>query len=97
MEHTARTYFTENGHEDVKGFTILKAQDGKYHIAEKWLKSEDNHTWLDYWISEKDLESRIEDNLCEESGTLTDEQFKAVCQNVDWYTEQFETPVSSTA
>lgn len=91
MEHKERTYFTENEYDDVKGFTVLKTQDGEYHIAEKWLKSgEQEDVWLDYWIPESDLLSRVDEGLCEPKGTLTDEQYAAVCENVGWYTDEQE-------
>jgi hypothetical protein len=106
MEHKERTYFTENEYDDVKGFTVLKTQDGEYHIAEKWLASDaseadsegeassppenEEDVWLDYWIPESDLLSRVEEGLCEPKGTLTDEQYAAVCENVGWYTDEQE-------
>lgn len=91
MEHNERTYFTENEYDDVKGFTVLKTQEGEYHIAEKWLKSgEEEDVWLDYWIPEADLLARVDDGLCEPKGTLTDEQYAAVCEQVGWYTDEEE-------
>lgn len=97
MNYNARTYFTEREHDDVKGFTVLKAEDGDYHIAEKWLKEDGDDRWLDYWVPESDLMDRVDDGLCEAKGSLTDEQFEAVCREVDWYTEQFESPEGATA
>jgi|APHM01.1.fsa_nt_gi hypothetical protein len=90
MEHDKQTYFTENEYDDVKGFTILAAGEGEYHIAEKWLKDDGDDVWLDYWVPESDLLERATEGLCEAKAKLTDEQFEAVCQKVDWYTEQFE-------
>jgi hypothetical protein len=103
MHYDARRYFTEDEYDDVKGFTLLKARDGDYHIAEKWLASTDeagesektasqisDDRWLDYWVPESDLVDRVEDGLCEPKATLTDEQFEQVCKKVGWYTEQFE-------
>lgn len=101
MEHEDKTYFAENEYDDVKGFTILKAKDGEYHIAEKWLASSaseadsdgegssppENDTWIDYWIPESDLLSREEDGDCEKKGKLTDEQYEKVCESVEWYTD----------
>lgn len=94
MEHDKRSYFEENEYDDVKGFTVLKADDGEYHIAEKWLASEDNDRsedkWMDYWIPESDLLDRIEEGFCEFKGKLTDDQFAAVCEAVEWYTGEVE-------
>jgi hypothetical protein len=91
MEHKAKTYFAENEYDDVKGFTVLKAEDGEYHIAEKWLATEENNadedTWIDYLIPESDLLSREESGDCEKKGKLTDEQYGKVCESVEWYTD----------
>lgn len=97
MEYEERTYFAENEFDDVKGFTVLKAKDGKYHIAEKWLATDDNRatedSWIDYWIPEDQLIERHNSEtdegepLCEPKGKLTDEQFEAVCEMVGWYTD----------
>jgi hypothetical protein len=85
MEYDTRTYFKEHDAEDVKGFTILEAKNAKYHIAEKWLaldeRTEDK--WLDYWITEDDLASRVSDEKCEPVGTLSDDQFEGVCKKSD--------------
>jgi len=97
MNYDSRTYFSENEYDDVKGFTILNAKNGDYHIAEKWLKEDGDDRWLDYWVPESDLMDRVDDGLCEPKGTLTDEQFEAVCREVDWYTEQFESAEGATA
>lgn len=88
MEHEPQTYFTENEQDDVKGFTILAAQDDQYHIAEKWLKEDGDDVWMDYWIPEAQLLSRVSDGACEPKAELTDEQFEMVCEMVGWdYTE----------
>lgn len=92
MEHESQTYFGEQEYDDVKGFTVLAAEDGEYHIAEKWLSTEENNAdedaWIDYWVPESDLLSREEDGHCEKKGKLTDDQYEKVCQNVEWYTEE---------
>ena len=84
MEYEAKTYFAEEEYDDVKGFTVLEAKDGEYHIAEKWLASQNddenasNDTWIDYWIPESDLLDRVEDGHCNPKGKLTDEQYDGV-------------------
>lgn len=92
MEYQERTYFEENEFDDVKGFTVLRAKDGKYHIAEKWLATEDNRAeedaWIDYWIPESQLVERHDEGHCEPKGKLTDEQFQSVCELVGWYTDE---------
>lgn len=99
MEYEPQTYFTEHEYDDVKGFSVLSAEDGEYHIAEKWLRSgeEQDDVWLDYWVPESDLMDRIADDLCEAKASLTDEQYEQVCQKVGQYTEQFEEPDPITA
>jgi len=89
MEHEPKTYFTENEQDDVKGFTVLDANDGEYHIAEKWLKSgEEPDVWMDYWIPEAQLLKRAESGDCEPVAELSDEQFEQVCGLVGWdYTD----------
>lgn len=102
MEYETRTYFTEHEYDDVKGFSVLAAEDGEYHIAEKWLASSaseadseasstpENDVWLDYWVPESDLQDRVADDLCEPKAKLTEEQFEQVCKKVGRYTEQFD-------
>jgi len=98
MEYSQATYFTENEYDYTKGFTILDADDGIYHIAEKWLASEDedatpqDNTWISYQVSERDLLDRIEEGHCEKKGELTDEQFAAVCEKSGWAYDEGETP-----
>lgn len=84
MKYEQSQFFTENEYDDVRGFTILEAQDGKYHIAEKWLKDNNEDAWIDYWVSESDLLSRVENNACEPHAMLTNDQFEKVCKNVGW-------------
>lgn len=93
MEYESRQFFKEHEHDEVKGFTVLQAKDGKYHIAEKWLAADADadaespsasDKWLDYWISESDLLPRIERGECEPAATLSDTQFEKVCRKVDW-------------
>jgi hypothetical protein len=88
--HDTRQYFTENEYDDVKGFTVLTASDGEYHIAEKWLKPDGDDVWLDYWVPASDLDVRVDKGHCEPKAKLTTGQFEAVCREVGWYTEQFE-------
>lgn len=90
MEHEAKTYFAEQEYDDVKGFTVLKAKDGRYQIAEKWLKEEGESRWISYWIPESDLLSRIEQGHCEPKGKLTDEQFEGVCKMVGFRAKSAE-------
>jgi hypothetical protein len=93
MEYEPQTYFTEHEQDDVKGFTVLTADESEgYHIAEKWLKEEDEGSvWMDYWIPEAQLLSRVSDGACEPKGKLTDEQYEMVCEMVGWeYTNKGE-------
>jgi len=79
MEYEQKQFFKENEYDDVKGFTVLDASDGKYHIAEKWLDA-DHDEWMDYWVPEGDLLARVESGDCEPTAMLTAEQFEAVCK-----------------
>lgn len=94
MEYEAQTFFGEEEYDCVTGFTILEAQNGRYHIAEKWHADKDEESsatgdrWISYWIPEADLLGRIEKGHCEKKGTLTDEQFRAVCDNLGHSTEE---------
>lgn len=89
MEYESKTYFVENEHDDVKGFTIIAVKDERYYIAEKWLASQNEEhsqssdVWMDYWVSASELQSRIEDGKCDAKGKLTDDQFDKVCDNID--------------
>jgi len=88
MSYESQTYFQENEEPDVKGFTILRVDDGECHIAEKWLAGPENDNtedkWMSYWIPESDLDERVENGDCEKVGNLTDEQFTTVCEKVGW-------------
>lgn len=88
MEYEERTYFVENDYDDVKGFTLLEADSGQYHVGEKWLKDEGDDVWISYWIPESDLVGRVEDGAATEKGKLTDEQFSRVCELVGWRYDQ---------
>ena len=77
----ARTYYTENEYDDVKGFTILDAKDDHLHIAGKWLRSGDEEDrWLDYNIPRSQLAERLDKDLAEHRGTISQEQYEAVCR-----------------
>lgn len=84
MEYETRTYFEENDADDVKGFTIIGRDDdtGEYHIAEKWVRSEDDSTWVQYWVSEAKLMSRVNSGACSPKAELSDEQYETVCDKV---------------
>lgn len=88
MEYEPKQFFSEEEHDDVKGFTVLEAEDGRYHIAEKWLKDDGEDRWLDYWIPQDDLLKRVDSGDCEPAATLTDEQFEGVCKMVGWRYDQ---------
>lgn len=94
MEHTRKSYFSESEYDHVKGFTLLDVNEEKetYHIAEKWFKHDDDGEWIDYHISEAALLQRVENGFCELAGTLTDEQYAAVCENVGWEYHEGTTP-----
>jgi hypothetical protein len=85
MEYQTRTYFKENEAEDVKGFTVIDTNEesGECHIAEKWSREDTQDKWLQYWIPESQLLSRVEAGKCVEAAELTDEQFEAVCEKID--------------
>lgn len=95
MEHEPRQFFNENDHDEVKGFTVLQAKNGKYHIAEKWLKEDGDDKWMDYWVPEADLNRRIEQEKCEASASLSDEQFEGVCKKVGWRYDTGEAQVEA--
>jgi len=95
MEYEPRQFFSENEHDEVKGFTILQAKDGKYHIAEKWLKEDGDDQWMDYWVPESDLLPRVEREECEPAATLSDEQFEGVCKMVGWRYDTGEAQVEA--
>lgn len=110
MEYEPRQFFKEHEHDEVKGFTVLEAQDGKYHIAEKWLASdasgadsdsEDSSSasekWMDYWVAESDLLPRVERDECEPAAMLSDDQFEGVCKMVDWRYDTGETKAQQEA
>ncbi len=88
MAYEARTFFGEDEKDDIKGFTVLTESDGRYHIAEKWLATDENKAsedkWMDYWIPADELERRHDEGLCEPKGKLTDRQFEKVCEKVGW-------------
>lgn len=90
MEYPRRTYFAEHEEESVKGFTIIKAQDGKYHLAEKWRRDGAEDKWIQYWITEEELLARVEDDKCEAKAKISPEQFKQVCEFVGFYEEEAE-------
>lgn len=85
MEYQTRTYFTENESDDVKGFTIIDVNEesGQYHIAEKWAREDAENKWLQYWIPEAQLLTRVNDGKCEAKASLSDEQYEKVCEMVD--------------
>lgn len=97
MEHETGTYFREHEQTDVKGFTIIGTVESsdEYHIAEKWIANADeddsgeassppeNDSWVAYHIPAASLQDRISTDKCEPVGTLSDEQFAAVCEKVD--------------
>jgi len=84
MQYDTRTYFEENGADDVKGFTIIGRDDDteEYHIAEKWVRDSAENTWVDYYIPEAQLLSRVRDGDCKAKATLSEEQYETVCDKV---------------
>ena len=85
MEYDTRTYFEENEADDVKGFTIIytNEESDEYHIAEKWSREDTEDKWLQYWIPESQLLSRVESGKCDKRATLTQEQYEKVCEAID--------------
>jgi hypothetical protein len=84
MTYTAADYFTEHEADGVRGFTIIETGADRYHIAERWQREGQSDTWLDYWIEADALTDRIEGGACEPDGSLSTEQFEAVCENTSW-------------
>jgi len=84
MQYDTRTYFEENGADDVKGFTIIgqDADTEEYHIAEKWVRDSADDTWVQYWIPEAQLLSRVNSGACSPKATLSEEQYETVCDKV---------------
>lgn len=79
MEHDRKTFFAEEEQDDVKGFTVIEtSEDMGYHIAEKWIRGEGDGVWVQYWIPEEQLLSRVEAGACTPKGKLTDSQFEKV-------------------
>lgn len=97
--HQTGTYYEEHEHDDVNGFAIINDREGEVHVAEKWLRPEDEggDKWLDYWMSVEDLNRRVEEGACEKKAELTDEQYAAVCENVGWYEDTSAEPTEVTA
>ena len=83
MKHEIGTYFAENGDPTVPGFTIIEHGDGQYRIAEKWKRGDGPDTWVTYWIDTAVLAERTRQGTCTEKGTVSDEQFEAICQKTD--------------
>lgn len=83
MEHDRKTFFREHDDPEVNGFVVIEVGRDQYRIAEKWLRSDDDPTWVSYWVPAAQLQSRLRDGLCEKAGKLSDEQFEAVCENTD--------------
>lgn len=83
MEYERGQYFREHDDPQVPGFTIIEAEDGEYRLAERWDRPNGESRWTVYWIDSEQLQSRINDELCEPVGSLTDRQFEQVCQNTD--------------
>ena len=85
MEYQTRTYFDEKEADDVKGFTIIGTNDDseEYHIAEKWNREDTEAKWLQYWIPEAQLLTRVEADKCEAKAKLTQRQFEKVCDMID--------------
>jgi hypothetical protein len=95
MEHDSRTFFSEEEHDDVKGVTVLAADDGQYFLAEKWLREERDDVWIRYWITAEELAEREEAGHIVKKGKLTDEQFEAVCDKVEYSPEDAPEEVSA--
>ena len=83
MEHDIRAFFTEHADEEVTGFAVIEAKNGQYRLAEKWNKPDGEPSWVTYWVPEAQLLQRERSGQCERSGSLTEEQFEAVCENTD--------------
>lgn len=83
MEYDTKTFFREHDDNRVSGFTIIEVGDGTYRMAEKWERPLKEPVWTSYWIPEEQLNDRLDKDLCEPVGQLSDEQFEAVCRNTD--------------
>ncbi len=88
MRYDTRQYFNEGESDSVKGFTIIETNEEspEYRIIEKWLASDDERSednWVDYWISEEDLLTRVEGDCCQPVKKLSEEQLEEVCELAD--------------
>ena len=82
MRFNRKTYFAENGDPTVPGFTIIECGDGQYRIAEKWYRN-NGSTWVTYWIEDTELHERVDRDVCEPKGQVSDEQFEKICERAD--------------
>lgn len=80
MEYDAKTFFTEHEADSVNGFVVINAENGRYQIAEKWLKDDGEDRWISYVVPESDLLARVESEACEPKGHVSDDQYEAVCK-----------------
>jgi len=92
MKYDAQTFFTEEEYENVSGFTVLAAREGRYHIAEKWEKDSGQDRWIAYGVPASDFEQRVARGACEQKAELTEEQYSAVCEKVNFRYDKGETP-----
>lgn len=85
MEYELRAFFKENDDTSVKGFVVIEIneQHGTYRLAEKWLRDDGSSKWVAYQVPESQLLDRLDDDLCEHAGSVTEEQFEQVCENTD--------------
>lgn len=82
MEFEQGDYLTDTEEDCVKGTTVLGIDDGGYHLAEKWLREEKDDIWIQYHVSEAEMEKRVESGSIVRKGSLTDEQFAQVAELV---------------
>lgn len=78
-----KNYFREHEEDSVKGFTVIESTESRVRLAEKWNSPDRGSRWLAYWVSRDKLAERIERDLCEKAGSLSDEQFEQVCELTD--------------
>lgn len=82
MEYNQKHYFREHGDATVDGFTIVETSEDQYRVAEQWERN-DEPMWADYWIDESELLDRIERDVVEPVGEISDDQFDKLCKVAD--------------
>jgi hypothetical protein len=79
MKYNERTYFTEEAHEQVDGFTIIGTDENEgYHVAERY-----KDTFTDYWVPAAELHRRVRKGHCEPYCPLPVEDYEDMLEEVE--------------